>query len=111
MDGMPRSTPAPLSRDEIEKALAGLPGWRHEGEALTREFVFSSFRDALGWMVRAGFEAEALDHHPEWTNVYRTVRVRLNTHSAGGRATALDVELAARLGRLGGEAPALTNRA
>lgn len=108
---MARNTPAPLSPPEIEKALAGLPGWTLEGEALTREFAFSSFRDALAWMVRAGFEAEALDHHPEWTNVYRTVRVRLNTHSAGGRVTALDVELASRLGRLVGEAPGLTGRA
>ncbi len=95
----------------MEKALAGLPGWTHEGDALTREFVFPSFRDALAWMVRAGFEAEALDHHPEWTNVYRTVRVRLNTHSAGGRVTALDVELAARLGRLASGMSALTSRA
>lgn len=95
----------------MEKALAGLPGWTHEGDALTREFVFPSFRDALAWMVRAGFEAEALDHHPEWTNVYRTVRVRLNTHSAGGRVTALDVELAARLGRVASGMSALTSRA
>ncbi len=95
----------------MEKALAGLPGWTHEGDALTREFVFPSFRDALAWMVRAGFEAEALDHHPEWTNVYRTVRVRLNTHSAGGRVTALDVELAARLERLASGMSALTSRA
>lgn len=95
----------------MEKALVELPGWTHEGDALTREFVFPSFRDALAWMVRAGFEAEALDHHPEWTNVYRTVRVRLNTHSAGGRVTALDVELAARLGRLASGMSALTSRA
>ncbi len=95
----------------MEKALAGLPGWTHEDDALTREFVFPSFRDALAWMVRAGFVAEALDHHPEWTNVYRTVRVRLNTHSAGGRVTALDVELAARLGRLASGMSALTSRA
>lgn len=95
----------------MEKALARLPGWTHEGDALTREFVFPSFRDALAWMVRVGFEAEALDHHPEWTNVYRTVRVRLNTHSAGGRVTALDVELAARLGRLASGMSALTSRA
>ena len=92
--------PAPLADTEIARALIDLPGWRLEREALAKDFVFEDFRSALAWMVRAGFEAEALDHHPEWTNVYRTVSVRLRTHSAGGRVTVLDVELAARLERL-----------
>ena len=48
-------------------------------------------------MTRVAFEAEALDHHPEWTNVYRRVTVRLNTHDAGGKVTARDVELARRM--------------
>jgi 4a-hydroxytetrahydrobiopterin dehydratase len=111
MVAMSRTLPAPLAHQEIEKALAELPGWACESDALTKEFVFPSFRDALAWMVRAGFEAEALDHHPEWTNIYRTVRVRLNTHSAGGRVTALDVELATRLERLAGGTSALKDRA
>ena len=92
-----KNAPAPLSAGEITRALETLPGWRHERDALAKEFVFAGFRDALAWMVRAGFEAEALDHHPEWTNVYRDVAVRLNTHSIGGRVTQLDVELAGRL--------------
>lgn len=87
-----------------DRPRAGLlPGWRHEREALAKEFAFDNFRSALAWMMRAGFEAEELNHHPEWTNVYRKVDVRLNTHSAGGRVTALDVELATRLERLAGE--------
>lgn len=106
MPGRPAATPLPA--DAIAAARASLPGWSHvrsagpdgDTEALTKEFVFADFRAALAWMLRAGFEAEALDHHPEWTNVYRTVTVRLNTHSAGGRVTALDLELAARLERL-----------
>lgn len=108
---MSRTQPAPLTHLEMEKALAGLPGWTCEDDTLAKAFVFPSFRDALAWMVRAGFEAEALDHHPDWTNVYRTVRIRLNTHSAGGRVTALDVELATRLERLAGGTPALKDRA
>ena len=48
-------------------------------------------------MVRAGFEAEAMNHHPEWTNVYNRVAIRLNTHDAGGKVTAKDVELAKRI--------------
>jgi 4a-hydroxytetrahydrobiopterin dehydratase len=95
--------------DEIAAALAGLPGWRHEagggtaaGGALVKTFLFPTFRDALAFMVRAGFEAEALDHHPEWTNVYNRVAVRLNTHDAGGRVTAKDVDLARRLEAVAG---------
>jgi len=94
--------PPVLSPTEIDAALATLPGWAREGEALVKTFQFSDFREALAFMLRAGFEAEALDHHPDWTNVYDRVVVRLNTHSAGGRITALDVELARRLQRVAG---------
>lgn len=90
----------PLSADEIGRALAGLPGWRVERDALEKSFQFGSFREALSFMVRAGFEAEALNHHPEWTNVYGCVAVRLCTHEAGDRITAQDVELAVRLQRI-----------
>jgi len=87
--------------EEIAAALAALSGWRHEaaagGDALAKTYTFATFRDALAFMVRAGFEAEALDHHPEWTNVYNRVAVRLNTHDAGGRVTAKDLELARRM--------------
>ena len=48
-------------------------------------------------MTRVAFEAEALDHHPDWTNVYQRVTVRLSTHDAGGRVTVHDVELARRI--------------
>lgn len=107
-----KSSPIPLTNAEIIEALTRLPGWRRDGDSLAKEFVFADFRAALGWMVRAGFEAEELDHHPEWTNVYRTVAVRLNTHSAGGRVTALDVKLAERLETLanGAGAPAAASQ-
>jgi len=87
----------PLSPEEITTALAGLPGWTLEREALAKEFKFADFRAAMAFMVRAGFEAEAMDHHPEWTNVYNRVAIRLNTHSAGGKVTAKDVELAKKI--------------
>lgn len=93
------STP-PLAPSEITAALASLPGWTLQDQALAKEFTFGSFREAMSFMVRAAFEAEALDHHPDWTNVYNRVAVRLNTHDAGGRVTAKDVELARRLQRL-----------
>jgi 4a-hydroxytetrahydrobiopterin dehydratase len=88
----------PLTSEEIEAALKEIGGgWTCEREALAKTFEFGSFREAMSFMVRAGFEAEAMNHHPEWTNVYNRVAVRLNTHDAGGKVTAKDVELAKRL--------------
>jgi 4a-hydroxytetrahydrobiopterin dehydratase len=92
----------PLASAEIQAALAGLPGWAFERDALARNFQFKTFREALGFMVRAAFEAEAMNHHPEWTNVYNRVAVRLNTHDAGSKVTAKDVELAGRMEKVFG---------
>ena len=87
----------PLTSDEVATALTKLPGWKFERDALAKTFTFGSFREALSFMVRAGFEAEALNHHPEWTNVYNRVAIRLATHDAGDKVTAKDAELATRL--------------
>jgi 4a-hydroxytetrahydrobiopterin dehydratase len=84
----------PLTPEKIKSALASLEGWTLDGDALVKTFEFHSFREALSYMVRVGFEAEALNHHPEWTNVYNRVVVRLSTHDAGGKVTDKDVELA-----------------
>ena len=90
----------PLAAEEIQAALVALPGWALENDALVRTYRFGSFREAMSFMVRAGFEAEALDHHPEWTNVYNRVVIRLHTHDAGGKVTAKDVELAKRFQKI-----------
>jgi 4a-hydroxytetrahydrobiopterin dehydratase len=87
----------PLSPDEINAALATLPGWRLERDALAKTYTLENFRAAMGFMLRAGFEADALDHHPEWTNVYNRVSIRLCTHDSGDRVTALDVKLAQKI--------------
>ena len=87
----------PLTKAKIEEALLALPDWKLKQEALTKEFKFGSFREAMSFMVRVGFEAEAMDHHPEWTNVYNRVTIRLNTHDAGGKVTAKDVRLALKI--------------
>jgi 4a-hydroxytetrahydrobiopterin dehydratase len=87
----------PLPQTEITEALHALPGWTFERDALAKEFKFGTFREAMSFMVRVGFEAEAMDHHPEWTNVYNRVAVRLNTHDAGGKVTAKDVNLARKI--------------
>ncbi len=86
----------PLSDADLQTALAALPGWTHEGNCLCRTFAFKNFRQAMAFMVRASYEAEELNHHPDWTNVYRTVSVRLSTHDSGGVVTAKDVSLAKR---------------
>ena len=86
-----------LKRTQIAQALAEIPGWTFKRDALAKEFKFGSFREALSFMVRVSFEAEAMDHHPEWTNVYNRVAIRLNTHDAGGKVTAKDVALAKKI--------------
>jgi len=87
----------PLNPAEIEQVLRGLPGWAWEGNALAKSFKLGSFREAFSFMTRVAFEAEAMDHHPDWTNVYRRVTVRLTTHEAGSKVTAQDVELARKI--------------
>ncbi len=87
----------PLTKPEIKAALVSLPGWACKGDALVKTFKFGGFREALSFMVRVGFEAEAMDHHPNWTNVYNRVVIRLNTHDAGGKVTAKDVGLAKKI--------------
>ncbi|MEM9762072.1 MAG: 4a-hydroxytetrahydrobiopterin dehydratase [Pseudomonadota bacterium] len=72
-------------------------GWAlsDDGKAIAKTFRFADFRDAMAWMMRAGFEAEAADHHPEWFNVYNRVEVKLTTHDTGGLSEK-DVALAER---------------
>lgn len=65
-----------------------LPAWRHDphsrGGVLQRRFVFADFRDAFAFMARVALEAERLDHHPEWSNVWNRVDITLTTHDLGG---------------------------
>lgn len=88
-----------LTDAEIVKALGELDGWEHKGDKLHRTFTFADFVQAWGFMARAALLAEAMNHHPEWFNVYRTVRVDLSTHDAGG-ITLMDVELARKMNAL-----------
>ena len=87
----------PLTAAEIQQELDALPGWTHEGDGLLKAFTFGSFREAFSFMTRVALEAEALDHHPDWTNVYNRVTIRLNTHSAGDKVTMKDVEFARKI--------------
>ena len=82
-------------------ALELLEGWKDvEGrDAIFRKFTFANFNEAFGFMARVAMQAEKLDHHPEWHNVYRTVEVTLTTHDAGG-VTDLDIKLARFMDRI-----------
>lgn len=89
-----------LTPSDIEKALDSLKGWSFEDDALTRTVTFADFREAMAFMVRVGFEAEAQGHHPEWFNVYNRVEIALSTHDAGGKVTEKDLKLAEAINKL-----------
>jgi 4a-hydroxytetrahydrobiopterin dehydratase len=84
-----------LDRAQRDAALKELKGWSVDAkrDAITKTFVFANFVEAFGFMTKAALVAERMDHHPEWSNVYKTVNVLLTTHDAGG-LTMKDVELA-----------------
>lgn len=90
--------PQRLEASEIQAKLCELAGWTLEDGKLFREFRFADFGEAFAFMTRSALAAEALDHHPDWCNVYDRVRVHLTTHDAGG-LTSLDFELAAAMNR------------
>jgi 4a-hydroxytetrahydrobiopterin dehydratase len=87
--------PAKLPETEVASRLAALPGWSVKGGKLHREVAFADFAQAFAFMTDVAREAEALQHHPEWFNVYNRVVIDLTTHDAGG-ITTLDFELARR---------------
>lgn len=68
--------------------------WEEKDNCLYRKLTFSDFSEAFAFMTRVALEAEKKDHHPNWSNVYNTVEIRLNTHSAGGKVTQKDRDLA-----------------
>ena len=84
-------------------ALASLRGWADvDGrDAITKRFVFADFSEAFGWMSRVALLAEKMDHHPEWSNIYKTVDVTLSTHDVGG-LSGLDVEMAQAMDKMMG---------
>lgn len=70
-----------------------------DGDAIAKTFNFKNFVQAFGWMTQVAMHAEKLNHHPEWSNVYKTVEVALTTHDADG-LTALDAKLAQKMDQL-----------
>ena len=86
---------------QIDPLLAN--GWTIQDgrDAIQKTFVFSNFIDAFGFMTRAALWAEKWNHHPEWSNVYKTVEVTLTTHDVDG-LSALDAKLGAKMDKLAG---------
>ena len=82
-----------LSPAELAELSQTLPLWALDGKTISREFKFVDFKQAFAFMTEIAAEADRLDHHPEWSNVYNRVSIRLTTHDSGG-VTLSDVELA-----------------
>ena len=86
-----------IYNEETAKAnLQNLENWWFENNGIEKHFVFKNFIEALGFMVKVGIVAEKMNHHPEWSNVYNKVKIRLTTHDANG-ITDKDFELARKI--------------
>ena len=81
------------SEKEIREKLTNFEGWEYEEDAIHTAFEFEDFKEAFSAMTRIAFEAEKMQHHPDWHNVYNTLNITLSTHDAGG-VTDKDFELA-----------------
>ncbi|MFL5753053.1 MAG: 4a-hydroxytetrahydrobiopterin dehydratase [Bacteroidia bacterium] len=74
--------------------------WKEENNALVREFTFKDFKQAFAFMTKVAALAEEQQHHPDWSNVYNKVKIKLNTHDAGNKVTEKDIKLAEAIDRL-----------
>jgi 4a-hydroxytetrahydrobiopterin dehydratase len=82
-----------LSGNELAETIRGMNGWNLKDGKLQKSFKFSNFIEAFGFMTRIALEAEKINHHPEWSNVYNSVTINLSTHDVGG-ITDYDIKLA-----------------
>ena len=85
-----------LSNKQLNECLEELNDWSIVNEKLSKTFKFSNFIQAFGFMTEVAITSEAMDHHPEWSNVYNRVEINLITHSEDG-ITRLDTELAKKI--------------
>lgn len=84
----------PFSKAEVKELLSSkLKSWSFDGTSISRNFKFKTFVNAFSFMTAVALVAEKMDHHPEWSNVYNSVTINLNTHSAKG-ITQVDFDLA-----------------
>lgn len=92
-----------LDKGRIQAALGDLDGWTlgESGDRICKTFTFANFGEAFAFMTRVAIQAEKSNHHPEWFNVYKTVKVELSSHDAAG-VTERDVKLARFMDRVAG---------
>ncbi|TLY02209.1 MAG: 4a-hydroxytetrahydrobiopterin dehydratase [Thaumarchaeota archaeon] len=88
-----------LSEKEIKEQVANLDGWKVVSGKINKTFEFEDFVQAFSFMTRVAMEAEKMNHHPEWFNVYNRVRIDLVTHDVGGISN-YDIKLAKTIDRL-----------
>jgi 4a-hydroxytetrahydrobiopterin dehydratase len=91
-----------LLKKNIDSALLTLKGWIASKDYLSVEknFKFQDFNEAFSFMTRVALEAEKMDHHPEWFNVYNKVSIKLTTHDCGGLSQK-DIDLAMKIDKFG----------
>lgn len=90
----PQTSTPPATTAEIQKFLAAEPSWSLQGPKLFRKYLFTDFKRAFAFMTEVAAQADAADHHPEWSNVYNQVFVELITHDAGPAISHKDFLLA-----------------
>jgi 4a-hydroxytetrahydrobiopterin dehydratase len=73
-----------LSEEEVTNRLKNLKGWEYKDGSIERNYKFKNFKDAFSIMTRIAFECEQQNHHPDWSNVYSSLNIKLNTHDVGG---------------------------
>jgi len=88
-----------LSETEITQQLGKLQGWTRASKYIEKHYKFDSFIDAFGFMSSVALLAERANHHPEWSNVYAKVEIRLTTHDCGGLSQR-DFDLAGQIDQL-----------
>ena len=89
-----------LNESQIQDALAKLPGWAFADDSISKTYRFAGFPEAIGFIAEMAFACEKANHHPELSNVYSTVTIRLCTHDAGNNVTEKDVDLAGEIEKL-----------
>ena len=85
-----------LSDTEINNALSNLDGWTFNENSIHKKFVFPNFKTAMSFMLLASYEAESMNHHPNWSNVYNQLDISLSTHDSGG-VTQKDIDFALKI--------------
>jgi 4a-hydroxytetrahydrobiopterin dehydratase len=94
-------TPPPgiLTQQQLDAALADFEGWEYRNRGIEKHFRFADFSAAFGFMTRVALACECRNHHPEWSNVWNRVDIRLTTHESGG-TTQRDLDLARAIEQL-----------